>query len=64
MDSILRYKTIDSMGLDGSTTGELGEDGWYYYISNSQLRSGIDYTQMKIMPWDSLEPVEIRKVRL
>jgi hypothetical protein len=64
MDAILHHETIDSIGLDGSTTGELGPNGWYYYISNSQLSSGIDYAKMEIMPWDSLEAVVIRKVKL
>ena len=63
-DSILTYQIIDTSGLDSSTTGEIGEDGWYYYIANSQIRSGIDYDKMLIMPLDSLEPVVIKKIRL
>ncbi len=63
-DSILTYQIIDTSGLDSSTTGEIGEDGWYYYIANSQIRSGIDYNKMIIMPMDSLEPVVIKKLRL
>lgn len=63
-DSILTYQIIDTSGLDSSTTGEIGEDGWYYYIANSQIRSGIDYDKMIIMPMDSLEPVVIKKLRL
>ena len=64
LDSILHHETIDSMGLNSSTTGEIGNDGWYYYIANSQIRSGVDYANKKIMPWDSLRPVEIRRIRL
>ncbi|HSF89040.1 MAG TPA: hypothetical protein VLA46_06445, partial [Saprospiraceae bacterium] len=63
-DSILNYQIIDTSGLDSSTTGEIGEDGWYYYIANSQLRSGIDYGRMMIKPMDSLEAVVIKKIRL
>ena len=63
-DSIVRHENIDSSGLDSSTTGEIGDDGWYYYIANSQIISGIDYSKMMIMPMDSLEPVVIKKIRL
>jgi DNA-binding beta-propeller fold protein YncE len=63
-DSIINYQIIDTSGLDSSTTGEIGEDGWYYYIANSQIRSGIDYNKMTIMPMDSLEPIVIKKLRL
>ena len=63
-DSILTYQIIDNRGLDSSKTGEIGEDGWYYYIANSQILSGIDYDKMIIMPMDSLEPVVIKKLRL
>lgn len=61
---ITNNQVIDSTGLDGSTTGELGLDGWYYYIGNSQIRSGIDYSSRQIMPYDSLEPIQIKRVRL
>jgi len=64
LDSILHHETIDSIGLNSSTTGEIGNEGWYYYIANSQIRSGVDYAHQKIMPWDSLQPVEIRRIRL
>lgn len=63
-DSILTYQLIDTSGLDSSTTGEIDENGCYYYIANSQIRSGIDYTSMTLMPLDSLEPVLIKKIRL
>jgi hypothetical protein len=63
-DSILRHEVIDSMGLDGSTTGETGIDGWYYYIGNSQIRSGVNYKTLMMQPWDSLEQVVIKKVLL
>lgn len=63
-DAIIHHEAIDSSGLDSSTTGEIADDGWYYYIANSQIRSGIDYNKMIIMPMDSLEPVVIKKIRL
>jgi len=64
LDSILHHETLDSQGLNSSTTGEIGNNGWYYYIANSQIRSGVDYNTKKIMPLDSLQPVEIRRIRL
>jgi sugar lactone lactonase YvrE len=64
LDSILHHENIDNIGLNSSTTGELGNEGLYYYIANSQISSGVDYAHQKIIPWDSLQPIEIRKIRL
>ena len=49
--------------FDSSTTGEIG-NGYYYFIVNSQIRSGVDYEKRTIKPMDSLEPVIIRKIKL
>ena len=63
-DSIIRSDTLDSgKEFDSSTTGEVSEDH-YYYIVNSQLQSGADYTMMKLKPADSLENIIIRKIKL
>ena len=64
LDAISAHTAVDSLGLNSSTTGEIGKDGWYYYIANSQIRSGIDYTRMEIMPMDSLDPIVIKRVRI
>ena len=62
-DSVVTNKSIDSLNLNSSTTGEFGNDGWYYYIANSQIRSGVDYVNKRVLPWDSLRPIEIRRIR-
>lgn len=64
LDAFIGHTTVDSLDLDSSTTGEIGKDGWYYYIANSQIRSGIDYKNSVIMPMDSLEPVVIKRIKL
>lgn len=49
--------------FDSSTTGEvLGN--FYYYVVNSQLRSGIDFKKKMIKPLDSLENIIIRRIQL
>jgi hypothetical protein len=42
------------------TTGEVAGDE-YYYIANAQLRR---FREGKILPWDSLAPVLVLKVKL
>ena len=64
LDSILRHETIDNRSLNSSTTGEMGDDGWYYFIANAQLRTGIHYKTMKVKPVDSLENVVIRRKKI
>ena len=49
--------------FDSSTTGEVG-NGYYYYIVNSQISSGIDYENRTLKPLDSLEKIIIRKLKL
>jgi len=61
LDSILRHEIIDDKNLNGSTTGEVGGEGWYYYIANSQIQSGIDYEHKRVKPLDSLQDVVIRR---
>ncbi|MFY7997171.1 MAG: SMP-30/gluconolactonase/LRE family protein [Candidatus Kapaibacteriota bacterium] len=63
MDSITRSEVVDEVQLNSSTTGEIGND-WYYYIANSQIRSGIDYSTMSIKPIDSLQNIIIKKKKL
>ncbi len=63
-DSITRADTLDSgPEFDSSTTGEVS-GGFYYYIVNSQIRSGVDYDRALIKPADSLENIIIRKRKL
>lgn len=64
------FTTITSMEVldqgdefDSSTTGEIGVD-YYYFIVNSQIRSGIDFQAKTIKPRDSLEQVIIRRIPL
>ncbi|MBX2896778.1 MAG: SMP-30/gluconolactonase/LRE family protein [Cyclobacteriaceae bacterium] len=64
LDSIVSHEIIDNQNLDSSTTGEIGEDEWYYYIANSQIRSGVDYTNKRVKPLDSLEYVLIKRIKL
>lgn len=60
IDKIVRSKIIDSGDeFDSSTTGEIGH-GYYHYIVNSQIRSGINREKNEIKPLDSLENVIIR----
>lgn len=63
-DSITHSFVIDTDHLfDGSTTGEPAGDQ-YYFIVNSQIRSGMDFNKRTVKPADSLEPVIIRKIKL
>lgn len=64
MDSIIASDTLNNgKEFDGSTTGETG-NGYYYFIVNSQIQSGIDYKKKQIKPLDSLENIIIRKIKL
>lgn len=61
---IVRMEVLDSGDeFDSSTTGEIGGDD-YYFIVNSQIRSGIDFEAKTIKALDSLEQVIIRKISL
>lgn len=63
-DAIINAELLDSgKEFDSSTTGEVGE-GFYYFIVNSQIRSGIDKTKASIKPIDSLNDIIIRKIKL
>jgi sugar lactone lactonase YvrE len=64
LDSIVGQKVVDDQNLNSSTTGEIGEDGWYYYIANSQIRSGVDYSSKRVRSLDSLQNVLIKKRKL
>jgi len=64
IETIVRSEVFDSGGeFDSSTTGEVG-NGYYHYIVNSQIRSGIDREENKLKPLDSLENVIIRTKKL
>lgn len=61
---IVKSGILDSgKEFDSSTTGEIGRDE-YYFIVNSQVRSGIDPVSKTLKPADSLEEVIIRRIRL
>jgi len=63
-DSIIKADTLNTgKEFDASTTGEVAK-GNYYFIVNSQIQSGIDYTNKKIKPIDSLSDIIIRKIKL
>lgn len=64
LDSIIGQQVFDEHNLNSSTTGEIGENGWYYYIANSQIRSGVDYTNKRIRAIDSLQDVIIKRRKL
>lgn len=64
LDSIKSHEVIVDKNLDSSTTGEVGEGGWYIYIANSQIRSGVDYANKRIKVMDSLENVVILRKNL
>lgn len=49
--------------FDSSTTGEIGL-GYYYFIVNSQIRSGVDKANGTIKPLDSLKDIIIRRIKL
>ena len=53
----------DGDEFDSSTTGEIG-NGYYHYIVNSQIKSGIDVTNQRIKPLDSLERIIIRSIKI
>lgn len=64
MTKITRSEILDTGNeFDSSTTGEIG-DGYYHYIVNSQIRSGINRKENKLKPLDSLENVIIRTRKL
>lgn len=64
ISKIIRVETFDSEeDFDSSTTGEVG-NGHYYFIVNSQLKSGINRAEQVVKPMDSLEQVIIRKMKL
>lgn len=61
---IVHSEILDSGDeFDSSTTGEVG-NGYYHYIVNSQIRSGVDREKNQIKPLDSLENVIIRTKKL
>jgi sugar lactone lactonase YvrE len=61
---ILQSKILNTgPEFDSSTTGEVGGDD-YYFIVNSQVRSGIDRVNKTIKPVDSLKDVIIRRIKL
>ena len=63
-DSITYSSVLDTgPEFDSSTTGESG-NGHYYFIVNSQVRSGIDFVKQAVKPLDSLEKIIIRKISL
>lgn len=63
-NQIIRYDVLDTGDeFDSSTTGEAG-NGYYYFIVNSQIRSGIDKEHHTIKPTDSLKNVIIRRIKL
>jgi sugar lactone lactonase YvrE len=63
-DSIIHATVLDTgPEFDSSTTGEIGNDQ-YYFIVNSQIRSGIDFKKQALKPLDSLEKIIIRKISL
>ncbi|MEP5613248.1 MAG: hypothetical protein ABJP45_13430 [Cyclobacteriaceae bacterium] len=64
LTKITRSEVMDSGDeFDSSTTGEVG-NGHYYFIVNSQIRSGINQQTKSIKPLDSLEEVIIRRMKL
>ena len=63
-DEILKSEVLDTgKEFDSSTTGEIGQ-GYYYFIVNSQIRSGIDRIHHTTKPVDSLQDVIVRKIKL
>ena len=61
---IIKSTTLDSgPEFDSSTTGEIA-NGYYYFIVNSQLGSGIYRESRIIKHVDSLEKVIVRKLKL
>ena len=63
-ENIVKVEVLDTGDeFDSSTTGEIS-DGNYFFIVNSQIRSGLDFNNRTIKPMDSLENVIIRKMKL
>ena len=63
-DTITSSDTLNTgKEFDSSTTGEVSGNN-YYFIVNSQVRSGVDFKNRTIKPPDSLENVIIRKIKL
>jgi hypothetical protein len=63
-DSIIRSDTLDTgKEFDSSTTGETG-NGYYHFIVNSQVQSGIDFKKQELKSPDSLENIIIRRIKL
>lgn len=61
---VIKAEILDSgKEFDSSTTGEMGGSD-YYFIVNSQVRSGIDKEKRTIKPADSLKEIIIRKITL
>lgn len=64
MTKIIDVEILDSGNeFDSSTTGELG-NGFYHYIVNSQIKSGVNQKEKTIKPIDSLETIIIRSKKL
>lgn len=63
LTKVTKAEVMDSgKEFDSSTTGEIGH-GYYYFIVNSQLRSGIDRPANRVKPLDSLEQVIVRRIK-
>lgn len=62
--TLYKAEPLDSgAAFDSSTTGEvIGEE--YWFIVNSQIRSGIDQRSKSVKPLDSLESIIIRRIAL
>ncbi len=64
ISEITKVEVLDSgEEFDSSTTGEIG-NGYYHFIVNSQIKSGINQKDKTIKPIDSLEKVIIRSIKL
>ncbi len=63
--SIIGEEIVDANhpAFDSPTTGELGGDGYYYYLANSQIRSAFDGNG-KIRPYKELKDKIILKWKL
>ncbi|WP_282087613.1 hypothetical protein [Aquimarina algiphila] len=64
ISEITKVEVLDSgEEFDSSTTGEIG-NGYYHFIVNSQIKSGINQKEKRIKPIDSLEKIIIRSIKL
>ncbi|TSE09667.1 hypothetical protein [Aquimarina algiphila] len=64
ISEITKVEVLDSgEEFDSSTTGEIG-NGYYHFIVNSQIKSGINQKEKTIKPIDSLEKIIIRSIKL